>query len=102
MKYLPVFLGAVLITAHSSAGEALPVLPAPDAQERPMVAASSNSFFVVWADKRDSETGYDIYGARVSFTGEVLDPGGIPICRRADLQYYPNLAFDGENFLVVW
>ena len=56
------------------------VVPAPDDQEEPSVVANGNGYFVVWADKRNySSTEYDIYGARVSATGEVLDPTGIPI-----------------------
>jgi len=58
---------------------------------------------VVWADKRTySSTEYDIYGARVSATGEVLDPTGIPICTDPGRQTSPRVAFDGERYLVVW
>ena len=51
------------------------IVPAPDDQEEPSVVANGSGYFVVWADKRSyGSTEYDIYGARVSNTGEVLDP----------------------------
>src|SRR5438034_5027693 len=79
------------------------IVPAPDDQEEPAVAANGNGYFVVWADKRTySATEYDIYGARVSSTGEVLDPGGIPICTDSGRQTSPRIAFDGQQYLVVW
>src|SRR5437867_750313 len=95
-----IFLFALLVTGNVFS---VTLPPAPRSQERPALAASSNSFFVVWGDSRNyNDTEYDIYGARVSFAGELLDPGGIPICTRPGRQEAPSLAFDGENFLVVW
>src|SRR5436190_4352640 len=79
------------------------IVPAPDDQEEPSVVANGNGYFVVWADKRSyGSTEYDIYGARVSSAGEVLDPGGIPICTNPGRQTSPRVAFDGEKYLVVW
>src|SRR2546423_1417293 len=79
------------------------IVPAPDDQEEPSVAANGNGYFVVWADKRTyGSTEYDIYGARVSASGEVLDPGGIPICTDPGRQTSPRVAFDGQKYLVVW
>ena len=79
------------------------MVPAPDDQEEPSVVANGNGYFVVWADKRTyGSTEYDIYGARVSATGAVLDPAGIPICTDPGRQTSPRIAFDGEKYLVVW
>ncbi|PYK58861.1 MAG: hypothetical protein DME21_14810, partial [Verrucomicrobia bacterium] len=79
------------------------IVPATDDQEEPSVVANGNGYFVVWADKRTySSTEYDIYGARVNATGEVLDPTGIPICTDPGRQTSPRVAFDGERYLVVW
>src|SRR5438034_8761506 len=93
-----------LLTALASALAAqAAIVPAPDDQEEPAVAGNGNGYFVVWADKRSySATEYDIYGARVSSTGDVLDPGGIPICTDPGRQTSPRIAFDGQQYLVVW
>ncbi|HKS36830.1 MAG TPA: Ig-like domain-containing protein [Verrucomicrobiae bacterium] len=101
MKSLNRFIFVVALTSLLTAQAA--IIPAPDDQEEPSVAANGNGYFVVWADKRTySSTEYDIFGARVSATGEVLDPTGIPICTDPGRQTSPRVAFDGERYLVVW
>src|SRR5437867_8938881 len=84
-------------------GWAAELSPAPDDQEEPSAVSNGNGYFVVWADKRDyGATGHDIYGARVSASGQLLDPGGIPICTNPGRQTSPRVAFDGQRYLVVW
>ena len=73
-----------------------------DAEERtaPDVAFNGVNYLVVWQDGRNQS--YDIYGARVTPAGAVLDPGGILISRSSETDEYPAVASDGSDFLVVW
>jgi hypothetical protein len=60
-------------------------------------------YFVVWADYRNAATsGADIYGARLSTGGTVLDAGGIPVNRSASDQLAPAVASSGAGYLAVW
>ena len=68
---------------------------------RPAVASGDTISLVVWTDKRNSAK-TDIYGVRVTRSGAVLDPGGIPIARDSGNQEEPAVAFDGSEHLVVW
>ena len=70
-------------------------------QGSPALAFDEVNFLVVWQDE-SSDSGYDIYGARVTPAGVVLDPAGIAISTARDYQWSTTLAFDGENFLVAW
>ena len=65
------------------------------------MAWNGTNFLVVWQDHR-SGTIDDIYGARVSAAGSVLDPAGIPISTAANDQLAPAVAWNGTDFLVVW
>jgi hypothetical protein len=70
------------------------------AQASPALAFDGTSWLVVW--QRASYPSGDIYASRVSGTGVVLDPGGIPITTAPADQGRPEVAFDGTNYLVVW
>ncbi|MEO0067809.1 MAG: hypothetical protein ABIK23_01595, partial [candidate division WOR-3 bacterium] len=73
------------------------------AQWDPAVAYDGTNYLVVWEDDRN-EPGYgtDIYAARVSPTGEVLDPACIPVCIEEGWQMYPAVTFNGVNYVVAW
>jgi len=82
--------------------DAIPISTSTGDQAYPAVAFDNDStYLVVWQDNR-SGSDYDIYGARVTTSGNVLDPPGIAISTATGSQRYPSVAFDGTNFLVVW
>ena len=69
----------------------------------PTVAFDGANFLVVWHDDRNSSVSdWDIYGARVTPQGVVLDPGGFVICEEPLTQEHTSVGFDGTNFLVAW
>lgn len=80
-------------------------------QTHPTVAFDGRNHVVVWADSR-SATGYDasgapveghdLYAARVSPGGSVLDPDGIPISTATGDQSRPVVAFDGARAFLAW
>jgi hypothetical protein len=72
-----------------------------ECQERPRTAWGKGIWLVVWADLRNDRD-YDIYGTRITADGKVLDPEGILIASGEHNQAQPDVAFNGEHFLVVW
>jgi hypothetical protein len=67
------------------------------------MASHGSTHLVVWTDSRASvSSGYDIYGARVTPDGQVLDPGGIRIATGIGDQQEPSVAFGDGHYLVVW
>ncbi len=68
-------------------------------QASPSIAFGNGIYLVCWADNRAGFS--DIYYARVLPDGSVLDIG-FPIHPDSALQLSANVAFDGNNFFVVW
>jgi hypothetical protein len=71
---------------------------------KPAVCFGGSSFFVVWESAYGSWPEWqtaDIYGARVSPTGTVLDYP-IWITLASGNQANPDVAFNGTDYLVVW
>jgi hypothetical protein len=85
------------------------VIPAVNTQIKPAAAFGQSSTLVVWQDYRDSvgtNNAY-IYGARVSPSGTVLDPSGIPVAVPVAAgpggdRRNPVVAFDGTDWMVAW
>ncbi|MBA4389073.1 MAG: hypothetical protein C0404_13915 [Verrucomicrobia bacterium] len=90
---------------------------AKDLQEHPKVvfAPSTGSgqgngvFLVVWHDLRPSAGSgqasgkdWDVYAARVSPEGKVLDVDGFLVAGGLNNQACPRVTFDGKDFVVVW
>lgn len=74
---------------------------AQDTQERPRIAFGGGVFFVVWHDLRKGKD-WDVYGARVTSEGKVLDPDGIAVAAAERNQCEPGVVWDGKNFQVLW
>lgn len=69
-------------------------------QSAPAIASDGMDYLAVWQDLSTDDG--DIRGARISSSGELLDPGGIVISDAALEQSKPAVAFDGTNYMVVW
>ena len=78
-----------------------PVDTAPTSKSYPATAFGDSVYLAAWGDNRGA-TGLDIYCARIGMDGHVLDPDGIVVCSETLDQDYPDISFDGENFLVAW
>jgi hypothetical protein len=69
------------------------------------VAFDGANHLVVWADRRNlksAERDEDIFAARVSPAGAVLDPCGFPVSVAPSDERWPAVSFDGVASLVVW
>ncbi|HEX8369860.1 MAG TPA: Ig-like domain-containing protein, partial [Pyrinomonadaceae bacterium] len=99
-----------------SENASLPPTPAPAAgiQLQPQIAKGANSSLAVWADKRtvlgryvpDDNAGTgsntDIYAARYDAQGNLIDTAPIVVAEAIYEQYYPRVAWNGQNWLVTW
>ena len=99
---------ARIFAARVSAGgklldpSAIEVAPARSGvQECPRVAFAGGTFLVVWQDLRNGKD-YDVLAARVDAQGQVKDGEPIAIATGPRNQALPDVASDGECFLVVW
>jgi hypothetical protein len=72
----------------------------PSSVLRPAVAGNTNGYLVAWQDARNGTN--DIYGARISSSGALLDTNNIPISRVVNAQTLPSVAAGIDNYLVVW
>ena len=69
--------------------------------ELPAVAWDGTNFLVAWSDDRDMIS-RDIYAARVTSSGAVLEPNGFRVSSGSLLETNPSIAYNGTNYLVVW
>ncbi len=100
------YVGELVACRVDKSGKRLEAKPfvvcaAPDLQERPRMAFGSGVFLVVWQDLRN-EKDWDVYAARVTPEGKVLDKDGFLVSGGAHNQALPEVAWDGKAFQVVW
>jgi hypothetical protein len=77
--------------------------PSAFVEQKPAVAFNpiDLQYVVVWADQRNGRD-FDIYAARLTNTGTLLDTTGVPLCTSAFDQTQPDIAWNGTSFYVVW
>lgn len=66
----------------------------------PKISGIDSMFLVVWEDRRNGNP--DIYAARVTRSGIVLDPYGIPVCTLPTYQKYPAVGKLNNKFIIIW
>jgi hypothetical protein len=82
-------------------GDGFPFIRMANEQTDPAIASNGVIHLVVWEDDRSgSET--DIYAARISARGRMLDGSGIPVSVAPGDQAAPVVASLGSDFLVAW
>lgn len=82
-----------------------PICRAAFNQTSPRVAANGEQFLVAWMDFRDgggANVAADVYGARISSSGAVLDTDGFAISTAPRDQYLAAVAGNGSHWLVTW
>ncbi|NIM96983.1 MAG: hypothetical protein GTO24_02520 [candidate division Zixibacteria bacterium] len=83
--------------------DGLPICTAGADQREAEIASAGNHLLVVWEDQRDYESSaYDVYGARLSPDGTVLDPDGISIAQLGLSERAPQVCWSGDTFMAVW
>jgi hypothetical protein len=66
------------------------------------VASNGTNFLVVWQDYRNVTSG-DLYGARVTGSGSVVDGTGLLVAGEATVEeWYPSVGSNGTDYLVAW
>jgi len=95
------------------------IAPAAGLQEEPSIAAGGPGYLAVWSDARSSVvslpsftagpyfsegigTMRDIYAMRLDVNGNPIDATPIVVDQAVLNQGYPDVAWNGENWLVVW
>ncbi len=74
-------------------------------QAFPSIAFDGINYMVVWEDTREGSgpsLQTNVYGARITPSGTILDPSGIEIATAPGYQGDAQITFDGLNYFVVW
>lgn len=86
--------------------------PAVGNQSNPVIAAGVNGYLAVWEDFRSTPyigppfstegSGSDIYAQLLDASGQPISDLPIPLSTRFGDQLAPQVAWNGENWLVTW
>ncbi len=92
---------AAFVDTGGAVSEGIEICALPGTQGSPSVSFGDSLFLVAWDDARNS--GYSqVYAARITQSGVLLDSGGFPVLRPHDAQTLPSVACDGTDFLITW
>jgi hypothetical protein len=98
--------GRIMNADGSLTTNAFTIAEAPGRQLRPTVIWDGQSFVVAWDDQRNQSAFFDartdVYAARVSEGGTVLDPAGFPIVNGPDGECSPAMSvWNGALFIAT-
>ncbi len=82
--------------------DGLPISVGIENRGTPAVSWNGENFFVVWEKEDPRPFSWNIYGARITPEGKVLDPEGIPIVKAPEDQYSSGISWNGKTYMVVW
>jgi len=118
---VPLTLLAITVGAFAQSANLSPLLflpgdsgikPAAFEQKEPVIAQGGNGFLAVWTDARTDAgrisgsyydgNGSEIYAARLDASGNLLDTTPVIISQGAADQARPQVAWNGQNWLVAW
>lgn len=76
----------------------------PQDKENARIAFGGTNFMVIWYDWRPNSDQLigSCYGTRVTAQGAVLDKPAFKIAERVRGEIFPNIVFDGTDFVAVW
>ena len=86
--------------ATSTTGDGQLICKSPNREVQPALAFDGTNYLAVWADNRRNAN--DIFGLRVSPTGQILDPVAKALAPLPALRTNPSVVFDGQVFVVAW
>ena len=80
----------------------IPVSPSSKSQISPSIIYNGSVFFISWQGKRE-DTIWEIYGARMTPWGKVIDKKGVKISSEGDLEKWrPVVSWGKDHYLVLW
>ena len=82
-------------------GDGFLIASGPGDQTWSNIAFDGTNYLVTWTNYPENGGG-DVFAARVTPGGIVLDAGGIPVSTGSADELHPSVAFDGTNYLIVW
>ena len=77
----------------------IPVSSSSGFAKDPAIAFTGSAYGVAWADSRDGEL--EIYFTRIGASGE-KQLADVPLTRDEEISAWPDIAWDGRQFGVVW